>query len=257
MIKTCFSCFLFMSFIFLTACSSSKANKDFLYFQNGKESTGEEQLKEPLIQPNDLLNIQVFSKTLNQEQASLFNIPNGSGANTGGYHVNTRGMIDVPLVGSVQSAGLTREELESTLAERLAPYVKDPSVIIRFLQFKVNVLGEVQSPGTKSFEKDGVTIIDALGAAGDLTDYGNRKDVLIIRNEGGKRVYHSIDLSDRNLFESPVYQLQQNDIVYVAANKNKMATISTNPVAQKNLQIGLTIVSLAATIVGVVALLTK
>src|SRR3954471_10363228 len=106
MIKTCFSCFLFMSLFFLTACSSSKAGNNFLYFQNGKDTTEVIQLREPLIQPNDLLNIQVFSKTLNQEQASLFNIPNGSDGNNnaGGYQVNTIGMIDVPLVGSFKAA---------------------------------------------------------------------------------------------------------------------------------------------------------
>ncbi len=256
-IKTSFSCFLFISLVFLTACSSSRVNKDFLYFQNGKESTGEILLKEPLIQPNDLLNIQVFSKTLNQEQASLFNIPNASGANAGGYQVSTRGTIDVPLIGSVKAAGLTREQLESALAEKLAPYVKDPSVIIRFLQFKVNVLGEVHAPGTKSFETDGVTIIDAIGAAGDLTDEANRKDIMVIRNVGGKRTYHSIDLRDRNVFESPVYQLEQNDIVYVAANKNKLKEVNANPAAQRNLQLGLTIVSLAATIISVIAVVTK
>lgn len=256
-IKTSLSCFLLMSLIFFSSCSSSKANKDLLYFQNGKESTGEVQLKEPLIQPNDLLNIQVFSKTLNQEQASLFNIPNGSGTNADGYQVSTRGTIDVPLVGSVRAMGLTREQLESVLVEKLTPYVKDPSVIVRFLQFKVNVLGEVNSPGTKNFQTDAVTIIDAIGAAGDLTDDANRKDILIIRNEGSKRVYHSVDLRDRNLFESPVYQLQQNDIVYVAANKNKLKELNANPAAQKNLQIGLTIVSLAATIISVVTFLTK
>jgi polysaccharide export outer membrane protein len=257
MIKINFICFLFMSLASLTACSSSKANKDFLYFHNGKESTGEVQLKDPLIQPNDLLNIQIFSKTLNQEQAALFNIPNGSGTNTGGYQVNTQGTIDVPLVGSVEAAGLTREQLELALADKLTPYVKDPSVIVRFLQFKVNVLGEVQSPGTKSFETDGVTVIDAIGAAGDLTDNGNRKDIMVIRNEGNKRVYHSIDLSDRNLFGSSVYQLQQNDIVYVSANKNKIKALSANPVAQRNLQLGLTLISLATTIISVIAVLTK
>src|SRR5690242_20072666 len=133
-IKNWFSCFLFMSPVFLAACSSSKASTDFLYFQNGRASTGEVQLKEPLIQPNDLLNIQVFSKTLNQEQASLFNIPNGNDANAGGYQVNTRGAIDIPLVGPVKASGLTREQLEVVLAEKLTPYVKDPSVIVRFLQ---------------------------------------------------------------------------------------------------------------------------
>lgn len=257
MIKMFFYCSLFISLFFSTACSSSKANKDFLYFQNNVESTGEVQLKEPLIQPNDLLNVQVFSKTLNQEQASLFNIPNGTGVNASGYQVSTRGTIDVPLVGSVRATGLTREQLESALAEKLTPYVKDPSVIVRFLQFKVNVLGEVNSPGTKNFQTDGVTIIDAIGAAGDLTDNGNRKDILVIRNEGGKRVYHSVDLRDRNIFESPVYQLQQNDVIYVAANKNKIKELSVNPTAQRNVQIGLTIISLAATIISVVAVLTK
>jgi len=239
-----------MSLLFLTACSSSKVNTDFLYFQNGNDTTEGVQLKEPLIQINDRLNIQVFSKTLNQEQASLFNIPNGSGDNAGGYQVNTRGMIDIPIIGSIKAAGFTREQLESNLAEKLTPYVKEPSVIVRFLQFKVNILGEVNSPGTKSFETDGVTIIDAIGAAGDLTNYGKRKDILVIRNEGGKRVYHSIDLSNRNVFESSVYQLQQNDIVYVAANENKIKALSIDPIKQKNIQLGLTLIALTISIIS-------
>ena len=251
------SCFLFMGLVFFTACSSSKATKDFLYFQNSQENTGAAPLTEPLIQPNDLLNIQVFSKTLNQEQAALFNIPNGSSANAGGYQVNAGGTIEVPLAGTIKAAGLSREQLQLSVAQKLTQYVRDPSVIVRFLQFKINVLGEVHNHGTKNFATDGVTIIDAISAAGDLTDDGNRKNIMVIRNEGGKKVYHSIDLRDRNLFESPVYQLRQNDIVYVAANNRKLKEISANPAAQRNLQLGLTFVSVAATIISVIAVLKK
>jgi len=255
-IKACFSCSLFM-ILFLTACSSSKANKDFLYFQNNRDSSAELQLKEPLIQPNDLLDIQVFSKTLNQDQASLFNIPNGSGTHTNGCQVNTEGTIDVPLIGSLKAAGLTREQLGSNLADKLTPYVKDPSVIVRFLQYKINVLGEVKSPGTKNFQTDAVTIIDAISAAGDLTDYGKRQNVLVIREEAGKRISYTIDLRDKSLFQSPVYQLKQNDIVYVGANNNKLKTLNANPTGQRNFQVGVTIFSLLATLVSVITVITK
>lgn len=251
------SCLLFISVIFFTACSSSRATKNFLYFQNSQENTGAAPLTEPVIQPNDLLNIQVFSKTLNQEQAALFNIPNGSSANAGGYQVNAGGTIEIPLTGTIKAAGLTREQLQQSLEQKLTQYVRDPSVIVRFLQFRINVLGEVHDPGTKNFATDGVTIIDAISAAGDLTDDGNRKNILVIRTEGGKKVYHSVDLRDRNLFESPVYQLQQNDIVYVAADTKKLKEMSANPAAQRNLQLGLTLVSVAATIISLIAVLTK
>lgn len=245
------------SFLFLfTSCSSlKKINNDFLYFQKGSDSTSAVILKAPIIQLNDLLNIQIFSKTLNQDQASVFNIPNNSGGNVNGYLVSMNGTVELPLIGEIQAAGLTRAELQAILIQKLTPYVKDPSVLVRFLQFKVNVLGEVHTPGTKNFQTDGVTIIDAISAAGDLTDFGKRHDVLVIREAGGNKVYYTVNLNDRNLFQSPAYQLQQNDIVYVGATTDKLKGLNTN--TQKTLQLGGAIISSIAVLVGLITIITR
>ncbi|MEJ7738065.1 MAG: polysaccharide biosynthesis/export family protein [Chitinophagaceae bacterium] len=203
------------------------------------------QLKEPVIQINDLLGIQVFSNSLNQEQANMFS---STGANQG-YLVGITGNIDMPIVGKIKTAGLTKVQLQALLIEKISPYVKDPSVLIRFLEFKINVLGEVKSPGSHKFETDRVTIIDALSAAGDLTDFGKRQDVLVIREESTDRKYYHVDLRSGALFQSPVYQLQPNDIVYVGANINKIKTINTNSNSQQALQLFLTAVSVISTII--------
>jgi polysaccharide biosynthesis/export protein len=228
-------CFAVLSAGFLTACNSSrKINKDYLYFRDGSDSVTIPQ-KETIIQSNDLLNIQVSSQTLNQEQAAIFNIPVSANGQAQGYQVNMNGNIEMPVLGSIKVAGLTKDLLRALLVQKLTSngYVKNPIVVIRFLQFNINVLGEVRTPGTQKFQVDRVTIIDAISAAGDLTDYGKREDVTVIREENGKRIYHTIDLRNKNLFESPVYLLQPNDIVYVGPNKTKLQNLSVNPDAQR------------------------
>lgn len=225
-------------FLFCACNNSKKISKNFSYFQTGMDSLGTISYKEPLIQANDLLSIQVYSSTLSQEQASLFNLPN-----TQGYLVNLEGDIAMPVVGKIAAAGLTRTELAKRVAEKLTPYVKNPDVLIRYLQFKINVLGEVKSPGTKTFTTDRVTLIDALGASGDLTDNGKRENVMIFREENGQRKMYQVDLRSAAIFQSPVYQLQQNDIVYVSANKNKLAQVDVNPRTQRDLSLGLSILS--------------
>lgn len=200
---------------------SKKINRDFLYFQKGLDSIETLQFKETVIQTNDLLSIKIFSKTLNQEQAILFNLPVIQTGNESkeGYLVGMNGNIDLPILGSIKAAGLTKIELQTSLTEKLSNYIKNPFVLIRFLQFKVNVLGEVKTPGTQNFQSEYVTVFDALGAAGDLTDFGKREDVVVIREESTRRKYYKIDLRSGAVFQSPVYQLEPNDIVYVGANK--------------------------------------
>jgi polysaccharide export outer membrane protein len=204
---------------------------NFLYFQHGLDSMNSGRIKDRTIQPADLLSIQVFSTSLNQDQVTLFNIPNN---NSGvgyqqGYPVSTDGNIDFPVIGKIKVAGLTKPQLEATLNEKLSGYVKDPSVLIRFLHFDVNVLGEVKTPGIHSFEKDHVTVLDAIGAANDLTDYGKRRDVLVIRGNDStnrSRKYYKLDLTSGSLFQSPAYQLQPDDIVYVGAKDKKLHDIT-------------------------------
>jgi polysaccharide export outer membrane protein len=258
-----FSSFLFRglclaSLFFFTACTGQKnISRDFSYFQKGLDSLGSVNFKEPTIQPNDLLDIFVFSKSINQEQATLFNLPNtsiGSGhsRNSAGYLVNANGTIELPFVGSLQAAGLTRAQLSSTLATKLTPYVKEPTVLVRYMQFRVNVMGEVKNPGNYNFPTDRVTLLDALSMAGDLTDFGKRTNIMVIREEAGARKYYPVNLNSGSVFQSPAFQLQQNDIIYVQANTRKMNDLDENPKAQRNTQLGFAIASFAVLLANLI-----
>ena len=237
----------------LFACNSTKkvTKEDFLYFQRGLDSIRNIQSKEPVIQNNDLLTIQVVSTSLNQDQTLPFNLPPSAAGPNGGYLVNMSGNVEMPVIGTVKAAGLTQLQLQKVITDKLSPYVKDPSVIIHFLQFKVNILGEVHSPGTKKFDADRVTIIDAVSAAGDLTDKGKREDVAVIREEGNIRKIYKVDLRSGSLFQSPVYLLQSNDILYVGASDHKFRELkaATASTSERSLQILGTIIGLFTSIV--------
>ena len=207
-----------------------------------------EQPKEILIQPGDLLSIVVYSRSLNQDQVTIFNLPVSASTLMQGYQVSRLGNIDIPIIGSIKAVGLTKKELQDTLIKKLTDYVKNPSVIVKFLQFNVNVLGEVRIPGTYKFIVDKVTVIDALSAAGDLTDYGKRDSIIVIREEQGKKITYSIDLRNKSIFNSPVYNLQPNDIVYVRPNKYKIKNLSIDPVVQRRTNLIVTLVSVAASL---------
>lgn len=240
---------------------TKKLNPDFNYFQKGLDSAQEMKFTALTIKPNDLLNIQISSNTLNQEQVALFNAANfgGSvganngvinqqqfgGANTFGFLVDEEGYIKYPMLGKVQAAGLTRDSLAHVLELALSKreYVKEPNIQVRFLQLKVNVLGEVKAPGTKSFSADRITILDALSAAGDLSDRGRRDNITIIREEGGQKKSYKINLLNTDFINSPVFQLQQNDVVYVNANIIKLKETNFDPQVQRDLQIGLSVAS--------------
>jgi len=259
----------------LAACTPTKDLTQHLAFQNGRDTIAAP-LKETVIQPNDLLSIQVLSKSINQEQTALFNLFNSGIASTSatsgsttvgnagggqlplGYQVSANGTIEVPLIGEVKAAGLTKQQLQTTLTQKLSSYVRDPMVNIRFLQYNVNVLGEVKAPGIKTFATDKVTIIDALSAAGDATDYGRRDNVQVIREENGRRKYYTIDMSNsRALFASPAYQLQANDIVYVSPAKNKLRTLEINPEAQRRTTLLFGLVSVATFVTNLILNLNR
>jgi polysaccharide export outer membrane protein len=179
------------------------------------------------------------------------------GATPQGYQVSLAGTIDMPIIGSIKAAGLTREQLQQILSQKLTPYVKDPSVIVRFLNISINILGEVRSPGIQNFNIDKITILDAISAAGDLTDYAKREDIMVIREEAGRRNFYTIDLRNGNFFQSPAYQLQPNDIVYVGANKTKLKTLNVDPEAQRKTNTIITGASFIITIVTFIITLTK
>ncbi|MBC7888291.1 MAG: polysaccharide export protein [Ferruginibacter sp.] len=218
-------CLLFTCTCLFFACSSQKriTKENFIYFQYGRDSIQNIQVKEPVIQNFDLLSIQVLSASLNQEQTVPFNPPL-TGPNSG-YLVSPAGNVEMPVIGSIKAAGLTQVQLQNAIAVKLAPYVKDPAVIIHFLKFKLNILGEVGSPGTKTFEADRVTFIDALSAAGGITDYGKRDDILVLREEGKTRKMYKVNMLSGSVFQSPVYLLQSNDIIYVSASDQKFKAL--------------------------------
>jgi polysaccharide export outer membrane protein len=252
--------------LLFSSCTSSryaprKINRDFNYFQKGLDSVQAIQYTPLTIKPNDLLNIQISSNTQNQEQVAFFNAANFGGAvgnNIGvinqqqfggtittGFLVDEFGNIKYPMVGTIRAAELTREQLERKIEDTLSKLelVKDPVVQVRFLQLRINVLGEVRAPGTKSFSSDRITILDALGAAGDLSDRGRRDNITVLREEQGQKKAYEVNLLKTDFINSPVFQLQQNDLVYVRANDIKLKEVNFDQQFQRDVQIGLSVVS--------------
>ena len=185
------------------------------------------------VQPDDILYISIH--TLDEELSKPYNLIIGTnvtniGNNVGqnpliGYLVDPKGYIDFPGLGPLHVGGLTLEEVKQLVLERLQPYLRDPVVRVRFLNFRVNVMGEVRSPGVQNFTRQRVTILEALAQAGDVTEVGRRDNILIIRENNGVREYGRINLHDRNLFQSPYFYLKQNDIIYVEPGRAKMLTV--------------------------------
>jgi polysaccharide export outer membrane protein len=219
---------------FATSCVSPKS---IVYFQGDSSRYSSQEITQkyvPLIQPNDILSIVVGS--LNAEANEVFNTPNlfttastnysttGGGARVQplGYLVDMDGTIEVPLVGKVKIGGLRTTDAADTIRIRLMSYLKEPSVIVRNLNFKVSVLGEVKLPAVYVIPDEKITLPQVLSLAGDLTIYGNRSNVMIIREENGKREYARLDLTSREIFDSPYYYIHKNDVIYIEPVKSKM-----------------------------------
>ena len=186
-----------------------------------------------VIQPKDMLSIVVSSRT--PELTPMFTLPivsysaGSEMVSSGGsqrimcYSVDNDGFIDFPVLGKIKVSGKTRWECADIIKKELLDrkYLDDAVVTVEFTNFKVSVLGEVTSPGTYNIEGDKVTILQALSLARDLTIFGKRENVSVIREQNGKRVIYEVDLTSTDLFNSPAYYLQQNDIVYVEPSKVK------------------------------------
>lgn len=218
--------------------SSSCVNtKKAVYFSDQKNGSFNSPAIPPLvIQNNDLLSISVSS--LNPEASAIFNQPNNSNANNTtttttatGYLVDGEGNIQFPFLGTVKAAGLSKDELKNKLTKDLVDkkLLVDPIITIRFLNFKVTVLGEVAHPTVVTVPSERISLLEAIGLAGDLTIYAQRDNVLVIRDEDGKKVTHRLNLNSTELFNSPYYYLKTNDVVYVEPNKAKVATTSRLP----------------------------
>ncbi len=165
-----------------------------------------------------------------------------------GYLVDQNGNIELPRLGVLSAAGLTRIELTESIKLKLRDQLTNPTVIIRFLNFRIIVIGEVGSPGVHSVPVENLTLLEALAMAGDITEFGKKKEVKILREESGKRKLGIVDVTTTKMFESPYYQLQQNDVIFVEQTRYKIRQTEQGRIIQ---QIGFatSIISTAAILI--------
>lgn len=250
--------------IMLASCGSTK---EVVYLQDLEPVEGQviANLNAVRVQPGDEISIIVTAK--DPQLAQLYNLvtpPNRlnnskiftSMGDVQPYLVNSEGNIDFPQLGEIHVAGLTREEIAKDIKKRLASadQLKDAVVTVNFVNLHFAVVGEVKSPGTYEISSDRVTIIDALSMAGDLTIFGKRNNISVVREQDGKRYVYQIDLRSKDLFDSPAYYLQQNDVVYVQPNKTRAGQASVNENQWKNVGIW---VSLASVLTSICVLIFK
>ena len=250
------SLILFASVVALCSCGSSK---QVVYFQDLKP--GETEIKLPevkaiTIRPEDKISIIVNSR--DPQLTDLFNLPyvtrqlgqssntysTGTSQGVSVYTVDANGEIDFPVLGKVYVAGMKREEIAEYIKSELIKenLVKDPVVTVEFANLCISVLGEVNNPGRFSIDRDRLTVLDALSMAGDLTIYGNRYKVMVLRQEGDMQRVYGLDLtSGEHVYSSPAYYLQQNDVVYVEPNavKARQSTVNGNNVRSTSFWISL------------------
>ncbi len=230
---------------------------------------------ETKIMPDDQLSI--FVSSIDPAAVAMFNLPltsyqsvgDGSGISPTSttissapsyqtYLVDNKGYIDFPVLGQIKVEGMTRSQLSEYLKDKISAYAKSPLVTVRILNFKVSVLGEVNIPGTKNVQNERVTILDAIGMAGDLTINGTRNNVLIIRDTNGKKEFQRVDLTSSELLNSPYYYLQQNDIVYIEPNQARKSNARYSQSKQFNISVASTVVSAISVIASLaIALLVK
>ena len=254
-----------LSIVFISLASSCVSRQEIVYFQGLEEAEAamDKQRENSLkIKPNDLLTISVSAPE--QTAALPFNLP-VIGVSQGGmdmgmsvtgrqqlqtYLVEENGKIDFPVLGEITARGLSQQELAAKLKNQIKRYVQDPIVNVRLVNFQISVLGEVNRPGTFDIEDAYFTLPQALGMAGDMSIYGKRDNVLVMREQNGVTTHAYLDLGDANVINSPYYYLQQNDVVYVEPNGPQRQSASYN----RNASV---YISIASVLVSVAVLLTR
>ena len=227
---------IFMPILAIVLLASCGSQKDVPYFQNADSVnlSGSQYLYDARIMPKDQLTITVSAT--DDKAAAPFNmtVPTPYSTNSRStysqpmlqsYLVDNEGNISFPIIGTLHVGGLTKREAEHMIEAKIKPYMaanENPIVTVRIPGYQVSVMGEVLRPGTFTVSREKITILEALAQAGDLTIYGQRKNVRLIREDStGKKTIYTIDLTDANIINQPYYYLQQNDLVYVTPNKVK------------------------------------
>jgi len=248
-----FTVLIFTAFFLLSSCASKR---DIVYFQNSNQVSQSTYRQDDVnykikIMPNDNLFIRVSA--INPEAVSIFNMTQSQsgniqtgGSGTLGYLVDSKGNINLPLVGEIHVAGLTKAEAIQLLQKEISKFVADPVVNIRILNYQITILGEVSRPGVYTVADERISIPQAIALAGDLTILGERHNVQLIRLENGEKKFYYFDLTSPDLFSSPNYYLLQNDILYVTPNGTKVRSSTYN----QNIPFAISLISAAIMIVS-------
>jgi polysaccharide export outer membrane protein len=247
--------------------SSCITNKKVRYFQDISDSIylapgkiNSATFSDPVIQPNDILQVSILTldpqanTALAASNTSTFSVQPGSSSSPaspaaiGGFLVDKDGMIEVPIIGKLKVAGLTTAVARDSIHERVAVYYNKPVINVRFTNFSITVLGEVARPATYVVPNEKVSILDAIGMAGDLTIYGKRENVLLVRDSIGAKQYIRFNLNSSETFTSPYFYLKQGDMVYVEPAKSKIA--QTDAARTRNITLAATGISLLIVIIS-------
>ena len=242
---------LFSLVIIFGSCASKE---EMVYYYNASSSTNSNSKYEPKFEPDDLLMITVTAPDM--EASRAFNLPAISVVQNATqpagqvqyqlYLVDTNGYIELPVIGAFKIGGLSRTDAMKQLRILLQEKIGDPIVNIRITNYKVSVTGEVLRPGSYPVVSERVTLPDALAMAGDLTIYGKRDNILVIREIDGVKTMNRVDITKADFINSEFYYLSQNDVVYVEPNKTKINSASVGP----NITIGLSALSLVITVIA-------
>ena len=226
------------------------------YLDKVNDSTGKGEVKVPelRIQKNDLVSIQIASLSTKPDISdAIYNQVSAAGSGSAGYLVDAQGNIEHHRLGVIHAEGLTKQELAAEIKKRLTVPVellKDPTVIIRFMNFKVTVLGQVGQQGPVTVPGERLTVLEAIGLAGGITDYGKKDKVKVVREINGQRETGIIDLSSKDIFDSPYYNLVQNDLLIVGETNEKMKDAQQAKIMQR-ITFAFTIVTVAATLTNI------
>lgn len=246
---------LFLLVLAASLLSSCVSSEKFALLQNVSKSNEAQAEYQAVLQPDDLLMILISAE--NPIIAQPYNLANATvTSNTASsegqqqilpYQIDQEGIIQMPGIGAVKAAGKTRKELITTIKEKLTGKITNPIVTVRILNFKISVQGEVNKPGTFPISTERITLLEALSMAGDLTIYGKRDNILVIREDNGVKTFQKVDITKGDFVNSPYYYLSQNDVIYVEPNKTKVNSSVIGP----NITVGLTALSLLITIIAI------
>lgn len=230
------SCLIFCLFLF-SCTTEQRAIQNYVEDLRDTSMRLNRFMAEPIIQKNDLLSIQVFSAALDPKVDQLYNLQTNTGgaqnAQLQGYLVDQQGQIELPRIGVLKAEGITKSQLAEQIKQKLKGELQDPAVIIRYINFRIVVMGEVGSPGVQTVPVENITVLEALAMAGDITQFGKKTAVKVLREQGGQRQMGMIDLTSSKMFESPYFQLQQNDVVLVEATRYKARNAEQQRITQQ------------------------